>query len=252
MLKPAELIELRGVGPLTLHDRRLFNQLIEAAWGPQLGEPGREFTVATADLKLPDESNTRLVESIERLMRTIVVARGPDGAETRLQLLGTNTIRTTVNSGTLTYSFPPKLAELVRDSSIFAKLDHAVMRSFSSKYAFALYEAISRRIRLRHVCTEEKDIAGMRELLGVEPGKLDLFKNLQKKAIEPALTEVNAITPYNVTILPKKEGKKVVGFIMGWAVKDEAGLKEAYAELNRPRVGRKERLYGTAETSITT
>ena len=31
MLKPAELIELRGMGPLTLHDRRVFNSLIEGS-----------------------------------------------------------------------------------------------------------------------------------------------------------------------------------------------------------------------------
>lgn len=250
MLKPAELIELRGVGPLTLHDRRVFNALIEAAWGPDMGDPGRDFTVATSALKHPDEPMGRLVESVERLMQTIVVARGPDGAETRLQLLGTNTIRTTANAGTLTYSFPPRLAELVRDSSIFAKLDHAVMRSFSSKYAFALYEAVARRARMRHVFTERFTVEGLRELLGVEAGKLVPYKNLQAKAIDPALVEVNALTPYAVAIEPRREGRKVVGFIMGWNVKDEAGMQEAYTEMGRPRIGRRERLNKGAESVV--
>lgn len=250
MLKPAELIELRGAGPLTLHDRRVFNSLIEGAWGPQMADPGREFTIPTVSLKHADEPMSRLVESIERLMLTIVVARAADGAEMRLQLLGTNTIRTTTNTGTLTYSFPPRLAELVRDSSIFAKLDHAVMRSFSSKYAFALYEAVARRARLRHVFTERLSIDALRELLGVETGKLIPYKNLKIKAIDPAVVEVNALTPYTVALEPRKEGRKVVGFTMGWGVKDETGLRDAYAEMQRPRIGRRERLKNTADDHV--
>lgn len=246
MLKPAELIELRGIGPLTLHDRQVFNLLIEAAWGPGMAHPGRKFTISTALLKHPTEpTKRRLVESVERLMRTIVVAQRPDGEELRMQLLGSNTIKTTANGGTLTYSFPAELAELVRDSSIFAKLDHAVMLSFSSKYAFALYEAVSRRIRLRHVFREDFTVEGIRDLLGVEAGKLEPFKNLNQFAIQPAVAEVNSVTPYSVRIEPKKQGRKVVGFVMGWGLKNKAGMKDAYAELQRPRIGGKPQMEGT-------
>lgn len=78
ILKPAELIELRGVGSFTLHDRRVFNSLIEAAWGPRMAEPGREFTGPTSSLKHADEPMHRLIESIERLMQTVVVATAAD------------------------------------------------------------------------------------------------------------------------------------------------------------------------------
>ena len=252
MIKPAELIELRGTGPLTLQDRRVFNLLIENAWGPHIADPGKVFTIATADLKTGDARNSKLEETVERLMRVIVRTQDPDGGETRLQLLSTNTIKTTANSGTLSYSFPPRLAELVKESTIFAKLDLEVMHSFSSKYAFALYEHVSRRVRLRYKFTEPLTLEEMRDMLGVETGKLGLYKNLWRKAIEPALTEVNAITPYQVTIAPRKEGRKVVGFIWGWSVKDVDGMKQSYTELQRPRVGRKERLEGTAEHQVMT
>ena len=209
MLKPAELIELRGIGPLTLYDRQVFNLLIEAAWGPGMADPGRKFTISTALLKPPTEPTTRrLVESVERLMQTLVLARQADGAELRMQLLGPNTIKRTANGGTLTYSFPVELAELVRDSSIFAKLDHAVMQSFNSKYAFALYEAVARRVRLRHIFREEFTIEGIRDLLGVEDSKLVPFKNLNKFAIQPAVAEVNKITRTSSVSSPKcKAGK---------------------------------------------
>jgi len=250
MLKPAELIELRGTGPLTLQDRRVFNLLIEHAWGPHIADANKVFTIPTADLKAAGEDTSRLVETIERLMRVIVRTQDPDGGETRLQLLSTNTLKTTANSGTLSYSFPPRLAALVKESTIFAKLDLEVMRTFSSKYAFALYEHVSRRVRLRYKFTETLTLEEMRELLGVETGKLSPYKNFLRKAIEPAVTEVNAISPYQVTIVPRKEGRKVVGFMWGWAVKDVDGMKQAYTELQRPRVGRKERLEGTAEHEV--
>lgn len=247
MIKPSELIELRGTGPLTLEDRRIYNLLIEHAWGPKLVEVGHFFEIPTTALKLPTESNHRLVKSIERLMRTLVVAKQPDGSETRLQLLSTNNLTTTANTGTFRYSFPVQMAELLKDSQIFAKLDLDVMRSFSSKYAFALYESLSRRVRLKHVFTEEFTVEEMRDLLGVPQGKLGAFKNLNKYAIEPAVTEVNAITPYTVNIVPRKEGRKVVSLLMGWEMKSESDMKEAYREMNRPRVGRRARINGSAE-----
>jgi hypothetical protein len=247
MLKPSELIELQGTGRLTLEDRRLFNTLIENAWGKHLGEPGAWFELSTSELKLQTESNARLRASIKRLMTTIVVVTLPNGGERLLQLLSTSELETTANRGLLRYCFPPKLAELLSDSTIFAKLDLEVMKSFSSKYGFSLYEAVSRRLRLKHMFVESLSIEELRTLLGVEDGKLTSYGNLNKFAIEPALEEVNGLAPFNVYLATKKQRQKVVGFAMSWEMKSEAQMKEAYAELHRSRVGRKARLSGTSD-----
>lgn len=247
MLKPSELIELRGTGKLTLEDRRLFNTLIEKAWGKRLAEPGAWFEVSTTELKLETESNSRLRASIERLMSTIVRVQLPEGGERRLQLLSTNELETTANRGAFRYTFPPKLAELLSDSTIFAKLDLEVMKSFSSKYGFSLYEAISRRLRLKHMFVENLSVEELRALLGVEDGKLTSYGNLNKFAIEPALEEVNGLAPFNVYLATKKQRQKVVEFALSWQMKTEDQMKEAYAELQRPRVGRKARLSGESE-----
>jgi hypothetical protein len=37
---------------------------------------------------------------------------------------------------------------------------------------------------------------------------------------------------------------------MGWSVKDVAGMKEAYLELNRPKLGSSARLDGTTNSVI--
>jgi len=251
MLKPAELIDLKRSGPLTLQDRRVFNALVQHAWGPKLGQAGVWFEIDTAELRSSTDRNARLSETLERLMQTIVVVVDKGAQEElRTPLLSTNKLRTTANRGRLQYKFTEELAALLRDSTIFAKLDLAVMKSFSSKYAFALYEVVSRRIRQQHKFLEELTIEQLRDLLGVEDGKLVDYKNLNNRAIEPAIEEVNSLAPFTVSLAAKKKGKKVVGFVMSWAVKTEAGMKEAYAELHRPRVGRKARLTGTSETPI--
>ena len=247
MVKPKELISIRGAGPLTLADRRTFNILLDHAWGKDLLSPHHTFTINTTDLKSADQTNQRLKRTLRHLQQTLVISVQANGDEVTSQLLGSTRVKP---NGDLTYSFPVELSELLKDSSVFAKLDLEVMKSFSSKYAFALYEEVSRRINLSHKMTEDLDTQDLRDLLGVEDGKLTTHYNLYSKAIEPALNEVNSITPYQVTIIPKKKGRKVIGFLMGWSIKDVDGMKKAYAELQRPTLGRKSRLDGTSSSVV--
>jgi plasmid replication initiation protein len=247
MVKPKELIEIKGAGKLTLAERRTFNILLDHAWGKNLLSPHHEFNIQTTDIKYPNQTNQNLKRSLRTLQQTLVIVTKPNGDEVTSQLLGSTRVKP---NGDMEYTFPVHLSDLLKDSSVFAKLDLEVMKSFSSKYAFALYEAIARRINLTHVFTEELQLSELRTLLGVEDGKLITHHNLSTRALEPALTEVNAITPYQVTILPKKKGRKIVSFIMGWSVKDVAGMKKAYAELQQPKIGRKIRLDGSQSDVI--
>jgi hypothetical protein len=241
MLKPKELIELRRTGVLTLQDRRVFNTLVENAWGPELGKGGHWFEIATGDLRDDTDRNTRLQDSIEKLMQTVcvVVVEEEDGKqfELRTSLLSANKLQIDTNRGIFRYKFTEELSALLKDSTIFAKLDKETMRSFRSKYAFSLYEAVARRIRMR-AFMEELSVEDLRELLGVEEGKLTNYRNLNLRAIQPALAEVNAISDFAVSIMPKKKGNKVVSFLMGWNLKDDAGKQAAYAERLRHSAGR--------------
>ena len=238
MLKPKELIELRKIGALTLQDRRVFNTLIENAWGPNLGRAGHWFEISTADLRNASPRTGRLEDSIERLMQTICLALDGSGLfEIRTALLSSNKLEITANQGVFRYKLTDELAIMLNDSTIFAKLDLAVMKSFRSKYAFSLYEAIARRIKMKTFMEELND-EDLRELLGVEAGKLTGFGNLNKFALKPALIEVNSISDFNVSIVPKTKGKKVVSFMMGWSNKTIEQKKAAYAERQKHSVGR--------------
>ncbi|WP_370271540.1 replication initiation protein, partial [Hyphomonas sp.] len=193
----------------------------------------------------------RLVQSIEALMTTVVTIQRPDGSTDRVQLLGWNNLSDPKRKrGNLKYSIPPELALLLKDSTVFAKLELEVLRAFTSKYALALYEAVARRVRLKHVFTERFALDDFRELLGVEPDKLTTFGNLNQYAIKPAVLEVNALSDFTVTVMPEKTGRRVTGVLIGWGAKDIEGRKAAYAELQRPRVGRKARITGTVEEML--
>jgi plasmid replication initiation protein len=250
MLKPRELVDLQGIGPLTLQDRRVFNELVDNAWGPDLGKGGHWFEIDTGKLRDATQRNSRLTTSIERLMRTICTVTSKDGkTELRTALLSSNELRTTPNGGTFRYKLTEELAGMLNDSTIFAKLDKEVMKSFSSKYSFSLYEAVARRVRMRRFM-ESLTMLELRELLGVEDGKLTTYKNLNLRAIQPALLEVNAMSDFQVSIVPKKQGRAVVGFLMGWNMKDTKNRIEAQKERNRPSVGRKARQKNNTEAVV--
>lgn len=251
LIKPAELIDISGATSLTLSARRLYNTLLANAFGREMGIEGYEWTILVSELRGTHKSNERIEDSILSLMKTIVTVRLSDGRTRRVALLGGNDMGDPDRpKGTLTYSFDKRLVPLLRESSVFGKIELSVMKAFSTKYALALYEAISRRVRLKHVFTEVFELPAFRELLGVPEGKLNTFGNLNQYAIKPALAEINAMASFHVDVLPIKRGRKVIAVRVGWYGKDENGLKDAYAELNRPRAGRKARINGLVEDVV--
>jgi len=251
MLKPAELIDISGAQGLTLSARRLYNRLIAHAFGEHMATEGYEWTIELAELRGTHGGNDRIEDSIVALMRTIVTVKLSDGRTRRVQLLGGNDLGDADRRrGTLTYSFDRRLAALLKNSTVFGKLEIQVMMAFSTKYALALYEAIARRVRLKHRFYEDWSLEELRDVLGVSDGKLELFGNLNQYALKPAVAEINAMASFGVNYMPTKQGRKVVGVRVGWWRKGEEQVKEAFAELNRPKVGRKARISGTVESIV--
>jgi plasmid replication initiation protein len=122
-----------------------------------------------------------------------------------------------------------------------------VMFCFTSKYALALYEMIQKRGNLKHKHVEEFGIDEMRGLLGVPRDRLTEFADLRRKALLPAVEEVNTFSPFMVQLDAIRHGRKVVKLRLIWFAKDEQGLKSAYCEVQRHKTGRSARLTGTVE-----
>jgi hypothetical protein len=249
MLKPGELIDIRGTEGLTLQDRKIYNVLIHHAFGPKMAELDHQWTIPLSQLRGAHKGNERISASIHRLMTTVVTARVPNGKTRRFQLLGGNDMDDEDRpDGRLTYSFDSRLVEVLKDSVSFGRLELAVMKAFTSKYALALYEHVAKRVRFDHKRSETHTLSDFRAVLGIPSGKLESFGSLNQTAIAPAVVEINAICDFTVWITPRKTGRQVTHVIVGWERKDSDGRAEAVRELQRPRIGRRARLEGRVES----
>jgi hypothetical protein len=249
MVKPAELVDVVELTPLTLVDRRSYNLLIAHAWD-RIDEDV-EHAVPKAALRGTHKGNERLSDTIQRLMAGQVEVRIiRDGKRylRSIHLLGAvDRPEDEEEDGNVYYRFPAELREIIRQSSIFARLQTEVMFCFNSKYALALWEMIQKRGNLKHKNTDEFAPDDLRRMLGVPRGKLKEFSHLRQKVLIPAVDEVNALSSHIVQIDAVRHGRKVVKLRLIWFAKDEQGLKAAYGEVQRHKAGRKARINGLAE-----
>ena len=239
LIKPGELVDLVEVTPLTLTDRRIYNQLLENAWDA-IDKPV-VHTIPKSLLRGSHNSNDRVGESVERLMSSIVrVAVVWDGepAVERIQLLGGN-IEQTRSDGMLHYEIPARLRKIIRNSTIFARLQRDVMFALSSKYALTLYEMVQKRGNLRHRSEEVFTLDQLRGVLGVPRGKLTEWANLNNRAIKPAVAEVSALSDYMVEMEPMKSGRRVTSVRLRWWRKDGQGEAERARAMQFSSVGRR-------------
>lgn len=247
LVKPGELVDLVEVTPLTLADRRIYNQLLENAWDAI--EKPVTHVIAKSDLRGSHNSNDRVGASIERLMASIVrvqVMRDGEPAVERVQLLGGN-VESARRDGLLEYEIPQRLRRIIKDSTVFARLQREVMFALSSKYALTLYEMVQKRGNLRWRSSEKFSLEDMRGVLGVPKGKLTSWSNLKLRAIDPAVEEVSALSDYLVEVEPIKTGRRVTHVELRWWRKDAGSEAEAERELQFASVGRKERTSAKAK-----
>jgi hypothetical protein len=249
MVKPAELVDVVELTPLTLVDRRSYNLLIAHAWD-RIDEDV-EHAIPKAVLRGTHKGNERLSDTIQRLMAGQVEVRIIRDGKRYLQSI--HLLATVARpededeDGNVYYRFPAELREIIRRSDIFARLQTEVMFCFTSKYALALYEMVQKRGNLKHKHVEEFTPDEFRGLLGVPKGKLLEFDGLRRKALIPAVAEVNAFSPFMVQLDAVRHGRKVLKLRLIWFAKDEQGLKAAYCEVQRHKAGRKARVSGRAE-----
>ena len=251
MIKPAETIDIVGIEGLTLQDQRIWNALLDNAHGPAMRDSEKEFTIDLSPLRSSHNSNERVEDSIERLMKTIAVCRMPDGSTTRFQLLGGNNMGDPNRPrGEMTYRFDKALIDILSGSISFGKLELPVMAAFSSKYALALYEHVSRRKNLKHVWMAEYSVAEFRDVLRVGKSQLKQFGNFKQRAIIPALEEVNQWASFNVSVSYKKTGQRISTIVLQWTPKSGEKRKAIFEELQKSKVGRKARKAEIVESIV--
>lgn len=99
------------------------------------------------------------------------------------------------------------------------------MYRFRSKYALILYEVAAKRINLKMVRSERFSLAGFRGLLGVSRDDLPRFADFNRRAIRPAVTEVNASADLNIEVTPVTERRQTIALDLRWRRKDADELQ---------------------------
>ena len=254
--KAGELIEIRGTGSLSLHDRRVLNLLYERA-GPRIIDDV-EHVAPICELRGTHKGAERVKDSVISLMRTVVevptTGRNGKPATRLVPILSETTISDDDDdpTGEVQFSFSKGMREVIAQSTHWGRVRGLVMFAFTSKYSLALYELIAMRVNLEHKDVQIFSLDELRELLGVPRDKLLRSPDLLRKVIQPAELEVTKLAEFGVSIEPIRRGGTmrgaVTGFRVSWWRKDFGSVQDAYAELKRAKVGRLSRLRGTSET----
>lgn len=114
------------------------------------------------------------------------------------------------DEGVIEYQWPHWLRPLLAEPAKWARLSMTVVRSFRSKYGIRLYENLeiiaNRDVKEWVVSAEE-----LRVLLGVPSGKLEGWGAFYRRALQPALDEVNELADFHADWrVYRQRGRKVV------------------------------------------
>jgi hypothetical protein len=253
--KARELIEARGTGSLSLHDRRVVNLLYKNA-GTRLCDDV-DHVISIKELRGPHKGGERVKDSIIRLQTTLVrvptVDKNGKPATKRVAILSDTTTSDDEDdpNGQVVYSFSRGMREIIKDSTLWGRVRTAVIFAFTSKYSLSLYELLPSRINLERVWDEQFSLKDFRALLGVPEDKLLRMPDLLRNCINVAVAEVNGMADFGVKIEAVRKGGsirgKVTGFRVSWWRKNAQQLQEAYKEIKQSKVGRLARLTGKVE-----
>lgn len=256
--KAGELIEITGAHALGAADRAILNLLYQHAHDSgRLGEADAEWELPMSALRPSrHESNDRIRDCLERLMRVVVQVPLPDARTGEARIVLTPLFEffdlsadETKPGATVRYGVPKKLRPVLERSRRWGRIKAEIVCAMTSKYAIALYELIQLRSGLDR-CVEYFSLERFRDLLGVPPGKLTRGPDFERRVIEPALLEVNGLSDMGVKIELTRAHIRapVTGVTLAWWQKEGDDFRAANAERLRSKLGRMARLRGQVET----
>jgi hypothetical protein len=138
--------------------------------------------------------------------------------------------------------------EMAEKSCHWAILDRQTVFALSSKYSILLFQHVTSLVNLNHVTSKTFTVAELRAVLGAPDGTLERFADFNRRAIQPAVTEINQTSRLTLTATARKVGRTLASVTIAWEEKPQEAKQEARRELGHSKVGRKARRDGTAET----
>lgn len=147
----------------------------------------------------------------------------------------------------ISWYFSRMFTRMAAASDHWAILDRQTAFRLRSRYSMLLFQHISSLVKQSRVTSKILTVPELRAILGVEPGKLERFADINARAIHPAIEEITTESRFILTATPRKIGRTVVSIEITWAEKPSADRQALKAEMNRHSAGRKARRDGTTE-----
>ncbi len=256
--KAGELIEITGAHELEAQDRTVLNLLYQHAHDSgRLGEVGAEWELPMAALRPSrHESNDRLRDTLDRLMRVVVTVPFFSAKDGEPRLVKTHlfdffdlSANEQATNATVRFGLPKRLQPVLARSSRWGRIKAETVCAMTSKYAIALYEMIQLRAGMDR-CVEIFPVARFRDLMGVPPGKLLRGPDFLRYCVEPAVLEVNGLSDMTVRAeLTRAHARApITAVTLAWWRKESDAYRATLHELQQPKLGRRARLQGTARS----
>lgn len=253
-------------GKLTLADRQLFNHLLAHAyrrlttdeWHTVQMSEIRRFA-AEARGGTPENDNRRMKDSVKRLQATVVEFNylRSDGGRIWESSPLLSTCRIDERSGSLQYSFPSGLRERLVEPALYSMISLRVQWEFDSKYGLVLYETLKRYADRDAVqpwwsvkTSELRDLLGCRD-------KLTDWKDFRRRALDPALEEIDRLAEFRVLVVETRQGRgrgggQVVAVTFQIERKPKEDAAATIRELEKPKVQRRGERKAKAEDIAST
>ncbi|KEJ87766.1 replication initiation protein [Sulfitobacter donghicola] len=233
--------------------------LMIATAGGRMAEPVRH-EIRLSDIRKIDGMNNHSRGSLTPLfeeLRAVVIREGnPDEDIDRIVIGGLldhavlNRKDPISGDTLLSWFFGRMFIEMAEASIHWAIMDRQTIFHLTSKYSVLLFQHISSLTGLKHIASKTFTVSELRAMLGVTEGKITRFANLNRDVVQPAIKEISQLSRLALTATPNKIGRTVASVTISWEEKEQTQKKSAKAELDRPKVGRKARRDGTAETPV--
>ena len=216
---PLPVIIVKVEGPYTERDRKLWAFLLHAVWDELEEKPIHELSVSKINQifrELGGEHDTKWIwESAKRLTKTIVEWEQTFGDERYEQ--GISAIFSAVltkearTEGVLRFAFPQLLIPILKEPRRFARLRVHFMMGLSGKYSVTLYELLESVVN-KVDPTIDVLLDSLRQWIKVPEGKLKRYADLKRRALDPAIKQINDNPEgagFTATMEPIKKGRVV-------------------------------------------
>jgi len=248
-----ELVDLRFVSgnSLSLRAAKLFCLLIQEA-GITVADQVQHRIPYSVLNETFHRSRDELAEAVMELHSTVVSVKlvsrqGRAYTKSGPILSDVEREPDSLDDAEIRFEFSPAMRRVIADSTHWAAVSRRAVLSFESRYSLRLYLFLSLRANLRKV-SEDMSLDDLRDMLGVPVNALPRWQDVKRRALDPAVAEINHVAGFRTAYEPIKRGRRIVGVRLAWGLKDRAELVKAQRELDRPRVGRTARRAGLVET----